>query len=54
MNHEAPGADRAIGGGEIKRDNDPFVRCVYNKLQGMNQQKLFERLKHNKYNDNDQ
>jgi hypothetical protein len=54
MNHEAPRADRAIGGGESKRDNDPFVRCLYNKLQGMNQQKLLERLNHNKNNDDDQ
>lgn len=54
MNHEVPGADRAIGGGEIKREYDPFVRCLYNKLQGMNQQKLLERLNHNKNNDNDQ
>jgi hypothetical protein len=53
MNREAPRADRAIGGGEIKRDNDPFVRCLYNKLQEMNQQKLLERLNHNKNNDND-
>ena len=54
MNHEAPGADRAIGGGEIKRDDDPFVRCLYNKLQAMNQQQLLEWLNHNKNNDNDQ
>ena len=54
MNREAPGADRAIEGGEIKQDNDPFDRCLYNKLQGMNQQKLLERLNHNKNNDNDQ
>jgi hypothetical protein len=47
-------ADRAIEGGEIKRDNDPFVRCLYIKLRRMNQQKLLERLNHNKNNDNDQ
>jgi len=54
MNHKAPVADRAIRGGESKRDNDPFVRCFYNKLTGMNQQKLLERFNYNKNNNNDQ
>ena len=40
--------------GKANGTNDPFVRCLYNKLRGMNQQKLLEWFNHNKYNDNDQ
>jgi hypothetical protein len=48
------GADRVNGGGESKRDDDPFVRSLYNKLPGANQQKLLEWFNYNKYYDNDQ